>query len=484
MPVRPPSERSWSDLLSDTSSGFRLLFDESPRALMLVELDGVVVVVNSPMVLLLGARGVDPAGRSIDELLPERYRGVFPVLVTALREGEEARHRSVDLVVLRPDGTEVPVRVQGTLMHAGGHTVVSLWAEDLSWQPGQDPLFNALLESALDAKVICDTAGLIVQVNAAARSLFGHSSEGLVGRSLDLLLGGLDPDEVGPVRVEARRGDGTTFFAQVTRSDLHGDRGSLACVIIHDLSELEELRDETDRAKAGLLHTISHELRTPLTSVLGYTELLNEQLAADSPAPLDGAERQRLRGFAEAIDRNARRELALIDDLLVVSGLVGPTRSVEAGLIDVLGTVRALSAAANRSDRNAFVVSTDAVPGSALVRGEQAAFDRGLQALWSNAVKFSAPGSRVITRVLMLGQRLSVGVYDQGEGVEPGEEEAIFESLHRAAAAVDRQTPGAGLGLSIAREAFRSLGGDVSYHREPAPAGHFEVVLPVAAQPR
>jgi PAS domain S-box-containing protein len=237
-------------------------------------------------------------------------------------------------------------------------------------------------------------------------------------------------------------------------------------------AEERRLRREADvanRAKDEFLATVSHELRTPLNAIVGWTLTLRER---KPPPEIDRA--------LAIIERNARRQTRLIEDVLDVSRIISGKLSLTprpTSLAEVIdGAIEAVSsAAAARS------VTIDAALDRGLVLTADS--DRLLQIVWNllaNAVKFSAKGGSVRLRAHQAGPDLEILVADSGEGIAPEALAHVFEPFRQADASTTRKHGGLGLGLAIVKQLVTAHGGTVAAHSEGLGRGaEFAVHLPI-----
>jgi signal transduction histidine kinase/ActR/RegA family two-component response regulator len=237
---------------------------------------------------------------------------------------------------------------------------------------------------------------------------------------------------------------------------------------------LERERD-ANRLKDEFLATLSHELRTPLNAVLGWTRVL--RAARLEPPASDRA--------LESIERNARAQARLIEDLLEVSRIVTGKLRLQvketdlAAILDAAVEVVLPAAAAKR-----ITVSVEVGVRPALTSGDP---DRLQQVVWnllSNAVKFTDPDGTVTVRLeRQNGYRISVR--DSGAGIEPRFLPFVFEPFRQADGTASREHGGLGLGLAIAKQLVELHGGRIEARsRGKGTGATFEVSLPSVLTPR
>lgn len=239
------------------------------------------------------------------------------------------------------------------------------------------------------------------------------------------------------------------------------------------LAEQNVRLQELDRAKDEIVALVSHDLRTPLTSIRGYTELLRTGHGVD----------ERGQRFIEVIERNSRRLLELVDDLLVVAQhRVGAftVRVDELDLAQLVSESLATFAPAAAAKQIALVQRVD---GSAPVVGDAARLGRMLDNLVANAVKFTQPGGVVEVGLTMSGGRVVLRVRDNGPGIAPGNQAHIFDHFARAREADGGGLRGIGLGLAIARAIAEAHAGTIGLDSSPGTGATFWVDLPVDGPP-
>jgi PAS domain S-box-containing protein len=227
------------------------------------------------------------------------------------------------------------------------------------------------------------------------------------------------------------------------------------------------------RMKDEFLATLSHELRTPLNAILGWSQILNRGPHASDEA------RQGL----GAIERNARLQTQLIEDLLDMSRIISGRIRLDVQrleLADVVASV-AQSVRPQASARGVRLI-TVLDPSAGLVAGDAGRLQQVVWNLLSNAIKFTPRGGKVQVVLERVNSHLELSVADTGEGIAPEFLPHVFERFRQADASTTRTHSGLGLGLSIVKHLVELHGGTVRV--ESAGRGHgstFTVALPLAA---
>jgi len=243
------------------------------------------------------------------------------------------------------------------------------------------------------------------------------------------------------------------------------------------LREAREARDEAERQsliKDEFLATLSHELRTPMTAILGWLAILQ---AKQPVRDLDSA--------LAVIDRNARMQAQLIDDLLDMNRLTAGDIRLEIAPVDLAAiletAVRTLQPAADA--RNVEIVA-DIDAHVEPVRGDARRLQQVLWNLVQNAIKFTPSGGRVRTRLGQVDGQVVVTVEDNGRGIASAFLPHVFERFRRQDTFVTRDTSGLGLGLSIAKHLVELHGGTIEAFSDGEGRGAtFVVRLPQGPRP-
>ena len=198
---------------------------------------------------------------------------------------------------------------------------------------------------------------------------------------------------------------------------------------------------ESERQKDEFFALVSHELRTPLTSIIGYLELVldAEDLSEDD------------RRFLEIVERNARRLLRLVGDMLFIAQVEAGRLTLERGPVDLLKVAReSVDAAQPAAQRDMVTLKLEGEP-VAPVEGDVDRLGQTIDNLISNALKFTPEGKEIVVHVRDGDHGVEISVSDQGAGIPADDLGHLFERFYRSSQESRRAVPGVGLGLSIVK---------------------------------
>ena len=320
-------------------------------------------------------------------------------------------------------------------------------------------------DSALFAQMRGQTRGSFLQRSPIDGALRYYAFEKLAHYPLYMLIG-LDRDTV--LAGYASRRDQALLMATVTSALIVLSWAALALLIGRLIDSRARAIAASD-AKSRFLSNMSHELRTPLNGILGFSELLLEQLQGG------------LAGHAQAIRASGRQLLAMVEASMELSALEGgqlQLRCVPEPLSGVLTQALApfRQRAADKGVALAWSACADTPPQIACDRPRLV---RLLGILLDNALHFTAAG-RIDVRLARQAGMLRIDVCDTGIGIAHAQQAAIFDKFSQADDAPSRAHGGLGLGLAIARHLAILMGGRIAVASAPGQGAVFSLYLPLA----
>ncbi len=234
-------------------------------------------------------------------------------------------------------------------------------------------------------------------------------------------------------------------------------------------------RSEAERAarmKDEFVATLSHELRTPLSAIVGWAAVLRR--GVKSP--------EQMRQAIDTIDRNARLQAQMIDELLDMSRILSGKLRLDVQPLDMVRVIEdAIDTVRPALEAKALRLST--VFGSAgVIQGDPARLQQVVWNLLTNAIKFTPKGGRITVTYRKVGSHVELAVSDTGQGIPPEFLPHVFDRFRQFDASTTRSKGGLGLGLAIVRHLTEMHGGHVHAYSEGEGRGAtFTITLPLTA---
>jgi PAS domain S-box-containing protein len=352
---------------------------------------------------------------------------------------------------------------------------------------------NNILRSMLDPLIVIGWDGTVQTWNHATLDLLGHEEEELIGTPIQsiLLEGKPESSEESDagvwMRLESSHNvermlltkGGDRIPVSVSTSTLKkGDRTEGFVLVAQDITDrkraeealrrAKEAAEAASRAKSQFLANMSHEIRTPMNGVMGMLDLLTET---------DLTERQNR--FAETARRSSEDLLRIINDILDLSKIEAGKLELERSDFDLRDAVEeTMVLFAERAHRKGLEIACDlerGVPSS--LCGDRLRLTQILANLVGNAIKFTERGE-VVARVRSVQENdeevfLRFEVTDTGVGIDPQEQDRVFDIFSQADGSSTRRFGGTGLGLSISRQLAEMMGGEIRVESRPGMGSTF-----------
>jgi PAS domain S-box-containing protein len=346
--------------------------------------------------------------------------------------------------------------------------------------------FHLLLENVKDYAIFfLDTERRITRWNLGAERILGYKEAEILGQSASIIFTpedreqGEDKGEIDKAEAEGRaenerwhvRKDGSLFWGSGIVTPLRDENGKLRgfAKIMRDTTEHKQAEDErnqllvreqearaeaeaANRIKDEFLAVLSHELRTPLNPILGWAKLLRSRTFDQKTA--DRA--------LETIERNAKLQIQLIEDLLDVSRILRGKLSLNVCPVALITTIEAaMETVRLAAQAKSIQIQTVLDSSVGLVAGDPNRLQQVVWNLLSNAVKFTPDRGRVAVRLERVGSQVQIQVIDTGKGISPDFLPHVFEYFRQADSTTTRVFGGLGLGLAIVHHLVELHGGTV-----------------------
>lgn len=498
---------------TNTTFLFTRLIDASVDGIFAFDRDCKIVAWNRAMQRISGRSSEDVQGQRVVDVFPFlREPGSDDCVAAALAgKGSVSENHPYGRGVFESHYS--PLHDEKNNI-AGGIAVITditsrKQAEDAAHTAYRQLAFH--VESSPLAVVEWDSDFRVSRWSASAERLFGWNADEVIGKHVNewRFVFADDVDAVALVTNRQREGvevqgvqrnrnytrAGTVLFCEWYNSVLRDDRGKLVSVLslVLDVTarqSAEEERaasllrerdarrhaEEADRLKDEFLATLSHELRTPLTSILGWASMIRN-------GEVEGSNTTRA---IETIERNARSQARLIDDLLDVSRIITGNLRLDLHPLNLAPIVdAALDALRPTADVKGIKLQTHFVPEECLVKGDPNRLRQVIWNLLSNAIKFTQRGGSVNIDLTCVESTARLTVGDTGDGISPDFLPYVFDRFRQAEGSISRKQGGLGLGLAVARHLVELHGGTITAESEGLGHGSvFTVDLPLAQERR
>lgn len=460
-----------------------------PEAVIAVDAGHRIVYWNPAAERSFGYGAADILGSGLDILIPEDLRARHRQHVASF-ETSNARARLMnttrEVFARRSDGSRFPAEVTIVRGHRDGIPVTFAILRDVTEAKlrqaavlASEQKYRAILQGSPEAILIADPAtGRLTEVNNAAAALFGCSVEDLVG----LHQRELHPEEhrarfeqtfrehieSGRVTVPdglIRRANGETAPVEISASPVYFNGEMRLVGFFRDMSERvrheAELNHALLRANAAVeskrmfLANMSHELRTPLNSVIGFADLIAQEV--HGPLGHDS-----YREYGAIIRQSGEHLLSVVNDVLDLSRIEAGQYRVQDEIVTLAALVEDVRRMLATLIADAGVRFHNAVdPGSAII-ADRRAVKQMLLNLLSNALKFTPHDGHITVDVVDgPGGELALRVQDTGRGISATRMETLFEPFFSGEDTYTRGKGGAGIGLSITKRLIELHGGRV-----------------------
>jgi PAS domain S-box-containing protein len=390
-------------------------------------------------------------------------------------------------------------------------------AEEAQHEADEASRFRELLEAAPDAIVKVDPTGRILLMNRATETLFGYTRDELIGQPIEILVPHaakgahvnkrsaywenpvLRPMGLGRT-LNAMRKDGSEFPVEISLSPVHVGDEIRVVAIIRNVTERNRIEEEmrsmqkrfnemltaknaeleqrnreverADRLKSEFLASMSHELRSPLHTIIGFSELLAEEI--------QGPLTEKQRRSVEHIHRDSQHLLELINDILDLSKIESGRIELRPELFDGGAEITEVVDSIRPAAENKTIELRTHIAGECNLNADRIRFRQVLFNLLSNSLKFTPSGGSV-TVAIDEGEMpgfCCFFVQDTGIGIAAGEEESIFDKFYQVGSTTKGVREGTGLGLTITRHIVELHGGRIWVESELGKGSRFSFTMP------
>ncbi|MEM8750275.1 MAG: PAS domain S-box protein [Pseudomonadota bacterium] len=494
----------------DIAARHAALFETSSDGIVVVDQFGIVQRVNPALETMFGHSAESLVGRSVAMLMSQQNAEKLAHDIQEFQDDRPSRlvGSPFESEGLHADGRIFPIElsisdfeIEEKLHFTGIIRDVTSRVQSRLNERAALTKFEEVVTSALDAIVVIDEQGMIVEFNPAAEEIFGFKSQDVIGKDMGqtiipehhraahangmahYLKTGEGPVLNQRIEIDAVTADHRSIMIELAIKEWANEDGSLFFGYMRDITEkkareaelveAKERAEVANRAKASFLAMMSHEIRTPLNGVLGILSLLSESSKQPENAKLIATAR-----------RSGKSLLTIINDILDFSKLEAGKLDLEVGsfhtelLVDSVQSL--VRQQANQKGLKLSFVTDDDVP--RILLGDQDRIRQILLNLVWNAIKFTETGSVdvALENCGTIGAPcIRFSVVDSGVGVPEDRRDELFAEFATIDPSYARKFGGTGLGLSICKALTDAMGGKIGYAKNSNAGSTFWFELPL-----
>ncbi len=511
--------------LARTRQLLALIVESSNDAIISEDLNGTITSWNRGAERIFGFTESEVIGKPISILYMPGKSEEMPAILERIRAGERVSH--YETLRRHKDGHSISVSLTVSPIRDEDGNIIgaSKISRDITEikrliERAQSSIaetqFRKLLEAAPDGILEVNAEGKITVLNEAAERMFGYGPGELVGGSIEALVpaamrGGHSQHRASyaghpktrpmgtGLELQGQRKDGSLFPVEISLSP-NWSEGSLHVIAsVRDITERKLVEDrirvlreqytaeltakneqlearnleieQANRLKDEFLASMSHELRTPLHTIIGFSELLTEQL--------EGPLNEKQHRFIGHILQDARHLLNLINEVLDISKIESGRLELKREIFDFGHCVEEVLAGLRPQAASKNIMLENKSSSQTTLYADRTRVKEILYNLLSNAVKFTPEGGTVWVESTQDVESLRVSVCDTGIGIAKEEQLAIFDKFYQVRDSRKVVREGTGLGLSITKHLVELHGGTICIESQLGQGSRFMLTFPL-----
>jgi PAS domain S-box-containing protein len=493
---------------------FRTLLESAPDAMVIVNAEGKIVLVNTQTEKHFGYARYEILGKSVELLIPEHQREQHPKYRDEYTVNAHTRQMGskLELYGQRKDGSQFPIEVSLSPIETTEGTLIASAIRDITERKQAEA---ELREKQHFIEQITNASPLVMYVydldeqrlafaNRPIGTLLGYTEKDMQVMGKDFLLQMLHPEErpliaermarfqtvqdnsilESEIRFLDSKGETHWLFFRETIFLRHADGSPKQVLgvtmditenkrIQQEVVEAQRRAEEASQLKSQFLATMSHELRTPLNAIIGFSDVMLNGILGEMTV--------KQQEYVQGILDNGEHLLSLINDVLDVSKIEAGQFELSIAPLDLAALLthvhKRLNGLASAKGLQFKATLDPAMP--PILDGDERRLKQILINLISNAVKFTEQGSVEAHIDKVDDSWWTISITDTGIGIPPNALTFLFEEFRQVDNSLQRRYEGTGLGLAIVRRLVTLMGGTIRVASELGKGSTFTVQLPL-----
>ncbi|AFH49948.1 NarL family signal transduction histidine kinase [Ignavibacterium album JCM 16511] len=484
--------------LSESEERFRSLVNNLIESVIIVDWNGKILFANQSAAKLVELDSPEKGiGKSVTEFLHPSNIDKAIRLISFEKDSTETKRDNFQIVTATKKIRWV--ESMSTRIRYQNQELLLTTLRDITDRIKTEKMINLLtnaLHSAANGVIITDRDGKIIWLNEAIEKLTGYKEEEMIGKTTSIFKSGLMPDEfykkmwntiesgkVWKGELINKRKDGTYYEEEMTITPIYDNENEISHFISikQDITERKKIEreireakikaEEINKLKSTFLANMSHELRTPLVGILGFAELLRDNITTPELAEL-----------ASRIHTSGKRLLETLNSILDLSRIEANKMELKGDYINICRVVREnlLQFEAFAKTKNLYL-KIDLEEDEIICFLDEKILHQILNNLINNAIKYTERGGvtvKVQKEIINNVSNVTIKIQDTGIGIPKESLSKIFEEFRQVSEGLDRKYEGTGLGLTLTKKFVEVLGGTITVESEIDKGSTFSISFP------
>lgn len=483
------------------NSLFKSFFDSNPFPAMIFSMEsGKILTVNSSFIKLYGYSNEDISGLCLNNIRPKAEVDYYMKVLKSLKPGGNystyAHHKT-------KDNKNLCVNIHMYTHELGDQLVAVVIMKDITEQmeiqnrlESAEVNYNMLINYSLDLIIILTQDGKFKLVSPASKKLLGYSPDEMTGRSIydfadrnnysyiNLFLNNLQLGKSYEGQFLFKKRNGEKIYLKGVSSMLPDvENAKLKIIMVlrdntekkilfDELAAAQNKNEDIEQLKTIILTNMNHEFRTPLVGILGYAEILENEITDHE-----------LKEMLDVIRENGERLLTSLNMIINLSAL-------EAGNIKLFKTkvdlsvivLKVINKCKSYADKKKLYIKLNPKQQNFVLRIDKDLLHDALFFIIDNGIKYTEMGGLTINIDYCTdGQKkcCKIEIIDTGIGIPENKQKIIFEAFRQISEGNNRTFEGLGLGLTVAQKIINMIGGEIKFTSTPRKGTTFALLIPV-----